>query len=130
MASTKLSSKAGSVEERSHTSTEVTLLADIKQHNMAENDIEGLAEPPLSHSEIADVMTFYQLFLQKINLMTLDMPLSLDQIIECLQLQKSQVIIWLKKAELEGIIQKINRPVRYQWISEKNRVQQFSLPME
>jgi predicted Rossmann fold nucleotide-binding protein DprA/Smf involved in DNA uptake len=40
-------------------------------------------------------------------------PVSVDELIESTQLHKSQLNDWLKRAVEDGVVKKLNRPVRY-----------------
>lgn len=52
-----------------------------------------------------------------------EIPISTDELAELLDVSKSQLNKWLKKAVEDGSIQKYSRPVRYQTL-KKNKVQQ------
>lgn len=59
---------------------------------------------------------FYELFLKKIELLCKSKPLGEDSIAETLELNKSQTHIWISKAIDGGLLKKLNRPVRYEWV--------------
>ncbi|MCA0354746.1 MAG: DNA-protecting protein DprA [Chloroflexi bacterium] len=59
-------------------------------------------------------INFYQLFLNYLE-QTAKTPLTIEQIMQSLQLTKQQVSEWLKRAIEAGYIVKINKPVRYLW---------------
>lgn len=61
---------------------------------------------------------FYQLFSIELKRLA-DKPVSVDELIECTNLHKSQLNEWLKRAVDDGVVKKLNRPVRYQVKSEK-----------
>ena len=58
---------------------------------------------------------FYQLFLQEVELVCFGDAKSIDEISECMKLHKLQVRNWLEQAQNEGVIKKLEKPVRYQW---------------
>lgn len=60
---------------------------------------------------------FYQLFLRKLQRLT-QTPKAADDITTETGLHKTQVNAWLKQAVEEGRVEKLNRPVRYQAITE------------
>lgn len=60
---------------------------------------------------------FYQLFLRKLQRLT-QTPKAADDITTETGLHKTQVNAWLKQAVEEGRVKKLNRPVRYQAITE------------
>lgn len=61
---------------------------------------------------------FYQLFTSELQHLAIE-PVTVDALNEVTQLHKSQLTAWLKRAEEEGLLQKRNRPVRYQVKSKK-----------
>ena len=71
-------------------------------------------------------VTFYEFFLAKLQQLCSDKPLSVEELTQELELQKSQINIWLERALSDGVLKKLTRPVRYQWIKEKQEV----LPLE
>ncbi|MND27399.1 hypothetical protein D3C81_652450 [compost metagenome] len=77
-------------------------------------DIDTPREPL---SEIEPVpsspIDFYQLFTAELQCLA-KTPISVDELAECTKLHKLQLIDWLKRAEEEGVVKKLNRPVRYQ----------------
>lgn len=55
---------------------------------------------------------FYQLFTNELNRLA-QKPVTMSELIERTQLNKSQLIDWLKRAEKEGVLTKLSHPVRY-----------------
>lgn len=82
--------------------------------------------PPLygSANPLAE-MTFYEFFLSKVQQLCRDKALSPKELADELGLQKSQLNLWLKKALADGFLEKLSRPVRYQWKKGK----QETLPL-
>ena len=70
-------------------------------------------------------LDFYDLFLKKAESLCSDGPKTQDELIEALDLSKTQLNTWLKRAVGEEKLKKFTRPVRYQWIT----VQQSTLPL-
>ena len=68
---------------------------------------------------------FYDLFLAKVRTLCTDSPMKVDDLVDALQLNKTQVNAWLKRAVDEQKLKKLSRPVRYQWIP----IQQNTLPL-
>lgn len=60
----------------------------------------------------AGPIDFYQLFTEELNRLAQE-SIKLEDLIEQTQLHKSQLTAWLKRAEDEGVVKKLNRPVRY-----------------
>ncbi len=93
----------------------------------AEQDVSGFEEkinkvmpseevPEVSEQSLEPV-DFYQLFTSELQRLA-DSPVTVDELIESTGLHKSQLKDWLKRAEGDGGVKKLNRPVRYQ-IQEK-----------
>lgn len=61
---------------------------------------------------------FYQLFVSELQRLVSE-PVTVDALIESTRLHKSQLNEWLKRAEEEDLIEKLNRPVRYQIRNKK-----------
>lgn len=58
---------------------------------------------------------FYQLFLAELARLATN-PITLDECITATGLNKHQLNDWLMRATNDGLVQKLNRPVRYQWV--------------
>lgn len=56
---------------------------------------------------------FYQLFITELTRLAKS-PTTVDELLKCTKLNKSQLHDWLKRAEEDDIVNKLNRPVRYQ----------------
>ena len=56
---------------------------------------------------------FYQLFTTELQWLA-KVPISVDELAKCTQLHKAQLTDWLRRAEEEGVVKKLNRPIRYQ----------------
>ena len=68
-------------------------------------------EEPIKLEEVS----FYGLFLLKIQTLCQQQALGIDELMIATDLHKSQLTAWLKLAVEEGKVNKLNRPVRYQW---------------
>ncbi|MCP4766530.1 MAG: DNA-processing protein DprA [Gammaproteobacteria bacterium] len=68
---------------------------------------------------------FYDLFLIKIKAMCSESPKTLDELVDALELNKSQLNTWLKRAVADKKLTKLSKPVRYQWTT----TQQGALPL-
>lgn len=68
---------------------------------------------------------FYDLFLVKVRALCADSPKTVDDLVDALQLNKTQLNSWLKRAVADKKLKKLSRPVRYQWMS----AQQGALPI-
>ncbi|GAA5531069.1 DNA-processing protein DprA [Herpetosiphon gulosus] len=79
--------------------------------------VESNPAPIVAKPAITDLpvtINFYQLFLDYLE-QTAKTPLTIEQIMQSLQLTKPQVSEWLKRAIEAGYVVKINKPVRYHW---------------
>lgn len=66
--------------------------------------------------------TFYEFFLAKVQQLCRDKAVSVEELAQKLELQKSQVNLWLKKALSDGLLVKLNKPAGYQWKKGKQEV--------
>ena len=65
-----------------------------------------------------DPIDFYQLFTSELQRLA-EKPVTVEELIESTQLHKSQLTEWLKRAVDDGVVKKLNRPVRYQVKNKK-----------
>lgn len=72
-------------------------------------------------------MAFYDLFLLKIEAICSDTPKTTDELLDALDLNlnKTQLNTWLKKAVADKNLMKLSKPVRYQW----ETIKQSNLPL-
>jgi predicted Rossmann fold nucleotide-binding protein DprA/Smf involved in DNA uptake len=68
---------------------------------------------------------FYEFFLIKAKSILKDTPKTAEELAVVLELNKTQTNAWLKKAVVEKKIQKLSKPVRYEW----NNARQVSLEL-
>jgi predicted Rossmann fold nucleotide-binding protein DprA/Smf involved in DNA uptake len=80
--------------------------------------------PPTDGQAQVDI-DFYTLFLARLLDLTSAAPMAIDDIASHLELEKSQVSAWLKRALADGDATKLLKPVRYQVAG--NKMQQGSL---
>jgi predicted Rossmann fold nucleotide-binding protein DprA/Smf involved in DNA uptake len=67
----------------------------------------------LEGSNAQDELSFYEIFLRRLGDLTSEAPLSLDDLLQRLDVSKTQMNDWLKRAEAEGRVNKLKKPVRY-----------------
>ena len=79
----------------------------------------------LARSCPAGGLDFYELFLMKAKLLCGEAPKTPDELVAALNLNKTQLNVWLKCAVSEEKLKKLARPVRYRWIT----TQQITLPL-
>lgn len=73
----------------------------------------GSEEATESETVPSGPIDFYQLFSSELQRLA-EKPITVDELIESTQLNKSQLTEWLKRAVDDEIVKKLNRPVRYQ----------------
>ena len=60
---------------------------------------------------------FYELFLIKIKAMCSGSSKTPDELVDALELNKTQLNAWLKRSVADKKLKKLSKPVRYQWIT-------------
>ena len=73
--------------------------------------------PEQASSRPVEELDFYDLFLMKAESLCGDAPKTQDELVEALELNKTQLNAWLRRAVSEEKLKKLVRPVRYQWIT-------------
>jgi predicted Rossmann fold nucleotide-binding protein DprA/Smf involved in DNA uptake len=71
-------------------------------------------QPPKS-DELPEARSVYEFFLLKVKDLTATVPLAPTQLQDQLDLTKSQLDLWLKRAVSEGRVEKLGKPSRYRW---------------
>jgi len=83
----------------------------------------GKDPEPRSHVSasglVAENCSFYGLFLRRFQELTTKTPLSVDAMLDHLEVCKPQLNEWLKRALEDGQAKKIMKPLRYQWQPQK-----------
>ena len=85
--------------------------APVIQNGRPSSEHEAVARPNAQQ-------TIYEFFLQELSKVCSASPASPDDLINVLDLTKTQTNAWLKRAESEKKVRKLNRPVRYEWIEQ------------
>lgn len=75
---------------------------------------ETLLSQETAETSETSVIDLFQIFVNKIEELTGEVPIKVDEIASNLELEKSQVNAWLKRAVEEGLAKKLQKPVRYQ----------------
>lgn len=84
--------------------------SSIDEHADSSTPSEEVVESEEAPSRPVD---FYQLFITELQRLAKS-PTTIDELIERTGLHKSQLNDWLKQAVRDGVVKKLNRPVRYQ----------------
>lgn len=87
--------KAGSVREK---------LIEMKAGAKADEDAK---------TSTAEITSCYEHFLRRFKTLTISMPQTIEELLVHLDLNKSQLNDWLKRALSDGVIEKLSKPVRY-----------------
>ena len=78
--------------------------------------IQVVKEDAKTYSSVEDI-GFYDLFLSKAQILCKDVSKTPDELADALQVHKTQLNIWLKRATADQKLEKLYKPVRYQWIT-------------
>ncbi len=78
--------------------------------------VQVVKEDAETYSSVEDI-GFYDLFLSKAQILCKDVSKTPDELAEALQVHKTQLNIWLKRATADQKLEKLYKPVRYQWIT-------------
>ncbi len=93
-----------------------TCEAGLASHSPYDTPHIGQAESPPAHlAQNLDFLDFYELFLLKMASLCSDAPKTPDELLESMQVNRTQLNTWLKQAVAEEKLKKFTRPVRYQW---------------
>ncbi|WP_293647224.1 DNA-processing protein DprA [Thiolapillus sp.] len=113
--------------EESVSTSETAIETGSKQDMDTETDDADAGQPEQSrvNSRPTDDLDFYDLFLIKVASLCSDVPKKPDELVEALNLNKTQLNAWLKHAVSEEKLKKLTRPVRYQWVTTR----QSDLPL-
>lgn len=114
------SSDTASDQRAEETAQSVTPEKAITEKTDSKKSEQLLAESVTENRETdfkPEQINFYQLFLRKLPRLA-QTPKAADDITTETGLHKTQVNAWLKQAVEEGRVKKLNRPVRYQVITE------------
>ena len=81
------------------------------------------ANPKIFSEQMAEAtpvspVDFYSLFTAELQ-RSAKVPVSVDKLMESTGLHRSQLNDWLQRAEQDGVVKKLNRPVRYQLENKK-----------
>lgn len=83
-------------------------------------DKESISAHIVEIEPVSNPIDFYQLFIAELNRLAKE-AVSIDELIEGTGLHKSQLNEWLKRAEEDGLVNKLNQPVRYQYLFENKK---------
>lgn len=110
------------IESGLFTDPEPEKIASYTEFNIApaekQADKENLSAQIVEIEPASNSINFYQLFIAELKRLAKE-AVSVDELIEGTGLHKSQLNEWLKRAEKDGLVNKFNRPVRYQFENKK-----------
>ncbi len=81
----------------------------------------GSADLPTTGKEVLDSRRGYDLFLHRLELLTARVPVTPEQLLKSIDVSKSQLNDWLRRAVGEGHARKLSKPLRYQWKPQQSR---------
>ncbi len=93
-------------------SAPLELKSDFVMKDEPISDREDAATP----APVEDI-ALYDLFLVKIRAMCSDSPRTPHELVDALDLNKTQLDTWLKRAVADKKLKKLSKPFRYQWIT-------------
>lgn len=103
-----------SLDEYPHT---MSVLSDAVSEPLDMTQHQGLVYLEQDKSSHVS-LDFFRLFLEALHRLA-QSPVTQEQLLDSTQLHKSQLNDWLKRATDAGVVKKLNRPVRYQWVKDK-----------
>lgn len=109
------SQAAGEVKDKEGEYAQSTSL-EPKPDSVMEDELNSEREDAATPTPVEDI-EFYDLFLIKIKVMCSDSPKTPDELVDALELSKSQLNAWLKRAVAGKKLKKLTKPVRYQWVN-------------
>ena len=89
---------------------------ETRPNSLMEDVLNSECENSATQTPVEDI-EFYDLFLIKIKAICSDSPKTPDELVDALKLNKSQLNTWLKRAVMEKKLEKLLKPVRYQWLT-------------
>lgn len=112
-------------EDQSVYEVEASMDVVAEKENATSNNEVGSEQEdnnPDKHKELEiDISSlgFYELFLLKLRELTEAQSKTVEELIEFLDINKTQVNAWLKQAVSDKKVTKMSKPVRYQWTTGK-----------
>ena len=77
---------------------------------------EQAGEPiPIRPEQADQGLSFYNLFLNRLRALTEKTPATVDELLGHMDISRSQLEQWLKRAVNEGLAKRLRKPARYQW---------------
>ena len=73
-----------------------------------------------SNRSECEQISFYDLFLMKAEPLCSGAAVTAQQLVELLAVNKTQINAWLKQAVADGKIQKLSKPLRYEWSKQES----------
>jgi predicted Rossmann fold nucleotide-binding protein DprA/Smf involved in DNA uptake len=111
------------IEEKQAEESQIENSATENDKAESEEDIETVDAPKEKESVEAEITlpeSFYEYFLLKVKPVLAEAK-TVDELVELLELNKTQLNAWLKQAVEDKRITKLNKPVRYEWNEANNK---------
>jgi len=84
-----------------------------KTRNDNSSDMDSSGKGPISD------ISFYDFFLAKVRCLCGDEPQTKDELVKSMEISKTQFDVWIKRAVKDEKLEKLTRPVRYQWLDKR-----------
>jgi predicted Rossmann fold nucleotide-binding protein DprA/Smf involved in DNA uptake len=84
-----------------------------KTRNDNSSDMDSSGKGPISD------ISFYDFFLAKVRCLCGDEPQTKDELVKSMEISKTQFDVWIKRAVEDEKLEKLTRPVRYQWLDKR-----------
>jgi len=89
-------------------------VSPLESSGLAVNEPDTAIQEPAAGIMIDSSVSFYDLFLAKMAAYKSEEK-SINELVSLVEINKTQLSLWLKKAVEDGVVQKLSRPVRYRW---------------
>lgn len=100
---------------------ETVVEVPIVEIQLSEEVDETVSEASLPVPPMTDI-SFYELFLAKLQPLLSGAPQSVDELVEALGINKAQLNTWLAQAVEDKKIKKNNKPVSYEWVKQTSLI--------
>lgn len=104
--------KAGSTASSSMPQVPGEIAVASPQHEQTEKDFGQIRSSP---GDAYESPSFYRLFLDRMKTLTEKTPATTDELLGRMDISKTQLQHWLRRAVDEGRVEKLSKPPRYRW---------------
>jgi len=108
--------KAGLAESSPMPQVPAEVAVELPPESQRKPDIEHLR---VSSKDAYESLSFYRLFLNRLKALTEKTPATRDELLGHMDIGKTQLELWLKRAANEGQVKKLRKPIRYRWQTQR-----------